>query len=147
MTTTQDATTRNLATAGELYAAFGRGDIAGLLDLLSDDVAWEVWDDNSAQQAGGPDYLVPRRGRLGVAEFFASVAEQTIHQFTVDDIVAGPRSAVAEVRIEMTTKTGGRFRDEELHLLTFDDEGRVTRFRHYVDTAKHLAAWAGGDTR
>ena len=29
---------------------------------------------------------------------------------------------------------------------TFDDDGRVTRFRHYSDTAKHIAATRGEDT-
>jgi hypothetical protein len=40
----------------------------------------------------------------------------------------------------------GRFRDEELHLWTLDDDGQVVRMRHYVDTAKHIAAGAGEDT-
>jgi ketosteroid isomerase-like protein len=30
--------------------------------------------------------------------------------------------------------------DEELHLWTFNDNGKVVRLRHYVDTAKHLDA-------
>ena len=41
---------------------------------------------------------------------------------------------------------GGRFRDEELHRWAFGPDGRVTSLRHYVDTAKHLAAWRGEDT-
>ena len=45
-----------------------------------------------------------------------------------------------------TLPDGGRFADEELHLWTFDDAGRVTRYRHYVDTAKHIAAASGVDT-
>jgi len=36
---------------------------------------------------------------------------------------------------------GGHYRDEEMHLWTFDDNGKVTRLRHYVDTAKHVAAF------
>jgi ketosteroid isomerase-like protein len=36
---------------------------------------------------------------------------------------------------------GGHYRDEEMHLWTFDDEGKVTRLRHYTDTAKHIAAF------
>jgi hypothetical protein len=35
---------------------------------------------------------------------------------------------------------GGRSRDEELHLWTFDEHQQVVRMRHYVDTAKHIAA-------
>jgi hypothetical protein len=29
-----------------------------------------------------------------------------------------------------------------LHLWTFDDQGKVVRMRHYIDTAQHLAAHA-----
>jgi uncharacterized protein len=38
---------------------------------------------------------------------------------------------------------GGHYRDEEIHLWTFDDAGKVVRLRHYVDTAKHIAAFGG----
>jgi len=39
--------------------------------------------------------------------------------------------------------TGRRYRDEELHLWTLNDDGKVTRLRHYTDTAKHIAAAQG----
>ena len=35
---------------------------------------------------------------------------------------------------------GGHYRDEEIHLWTFDDDGKVVGLRHYTDTAKHIAA-------
>jgi ketosteroid isomerase-like protein len=79
-----------------------------------------------------------------VADFFAFVAELDIHSLELLDILASDRQAVAEVVIELTTPQGRRIRDEELHLWTFDAEGRVTRMRHYVDTAKHIAAYAEG---
>lgn len=56
------------------------------------------------------------------------------------------RQVVAQVAAGFTLPTGGRFADEELHLWTFDDQGLVARFRHYVDTAKHIAAASGEDT-
>ncbi len=37
-------------------------------------------------------------------------------------------------------------RDEELHLWRFDDDHKIAALRHYVDTAKHIAAWNGEDT-
>jgi ketosteroid isomerase-like protein len=36
---------------------------------------------------------------------------------------------------------GGHYRDEEIHLWTFNGQGKVTRLRHYIDTAKHIAAF------
>jgi ketosteroid isomerase-like protein len=43
--------------------------------------------------------------------------------------------------IETDVPGGGHYRDEEIHLWTFDDVGKVTGLRHYTDTAKHIAAW------
>jgi ketosteroid isomerase-like protein len=60
--------------------------------------------------------------------------------------MAGRDQVVAEVVIEASTPTGGRFRDEELHLWTLGADGKVVRLRHYVDTAKHIAGAAGRDT-
>lgn len=45
--------------------------------------------------------------------------------------------------IEAHVPGGGYYRDEELHLWTFDAAGKVVRMRHYVDTAKHIRAARG----
>jgi len=50
------------------------------------------------------------------------------------------------VRAEFSLPNGGRFADEEIHLWTFDESGRVVRLRHYLDTAKHIATSRGEDT-
>jgi hypothetical protein len=36
--------------------------------------------------------------------------------------------------------TGKRVQDEEIHLVEFDSEGRVSGFRHLLDTAKAIDA-------
>jgi hypothetical protein len=38
---------------------------------------------------------------------------------------------------------GGHYRDEEIHLWTFDDNGKTVRMRHSTDTAKHITAAQG----
>ena len=83
----------------------------------------------------------------GVAAFFAVVAGFEIHDFQVGDLLASPTQVAVQVLRDATTPSGGRFRDEELHQWTLDGDGRVTRMRHYVDTAKHIAAAEGQDTR
>jgi ketosteroid isomerase-like protein len=144
-TTTANRAAANLATVQEIYAAFGRGDIPAILDAIAEDCRWEAWADNSAQRAGVP-YLKARIGPSGVAEFFAAVAELEIHEFEVLNCISGRDQVAAEILIEASTPTGGRFRDDELHLWTLDGDGRIVRLRHYVDTAKHIAAAAGNDT-
>jgi ketosteroid isomerase-like protein len=144
-TVTPERSAANLTTIQQIYAAFGCGDVPAILDVIAPDCRWEAWADNSAQGAGVA-YLQPRRGPSGVGEFFAAVAELEIHDFRVLDCIAGPDQVAAEILIDASTPAGGRFRDEELHLWTLDHDGSIVRLRHYVDTAKHIAAAAGEDT-
>jgi uncharacterized protein len=137
--------TDSLATVQDIYAAFGRGDVPAILDVIAEDCRWEHWSDHSAQRAGLP-YLQARTGPAGVAEFFAAVSELQIHDFQVLGFIAGEREVVAKILIDATTSTGGRYRDEELHLWTLGEDGKVVALRHYVDTAKHIEASGGTDT-
>jgi ketosteroid isomerase-like protein len=122
----------HLAAVQAIYEAFGRADIPAILERLAPDVAWEQWDDNYAQRAGVA-HMKQRSDRDGVAEFFGEVGNLGLRSFEVLDILAGERQVAAEIRFEAE-----RFADEEIHLWTFGDDGLVTRFRHYVDTAKHI---------
>jgi uncharacterized protein len=130
------------ATIAEIYDAFGRGDVEGILSRLADDVRWEEWDDNHGQRAGVP-WLAPRRGRDGAREFFRVVGGLQLDDFRVLKMLAGEDSVAAEVVLEFTTPAGARLRDEEVHLWTLNEEGKVIRMRHYVDTAKHITAARG----
>jgi uncharacterized protein len=133
--------TRNLETVQAIYQAFGQGDVPSILSKLSPRVQWDAWPDHSAQAAGHP-LFAPRSDPQGVAEFFRLVGEQmAIHEFKVLDIFGNGRQVAAEVVIDYSYQpTGRRIRDEELHLWTFGEDGKIARFRHYVDTAKHLHA-------
>jgi uncharacterized protein len=143
--TTADRSTANLAAIKEIYDAFGRGDIPAILGKIAPGCRWEPWENNRAQRAGVPT-LQPRTGPEGAAQFFAVAGELEIRDFQILDILASEHQVAAEVVIAYTTPTGGHLRDEEIHLWALDDHQRVTRLRHYVDTAKHIAAFAGEDT-
>jgi ketosteroid isomerase-like protein len=134
--------TDNLATTSAIYGAFGRGDIAAILDCLSPDVRWEEWPDNSAQKAGVP-WLRARYGKEGALEFFGVMGGVQLHDFRVLSLMAGGNQVAAEIEIEFDVPSlegARRMRDQEVHLWTFDESGKVVRMRHYVDTAKHMAA-------
>lgn len=135
--------TGNLDTVSSIYQAFARGDVPAILERVADDVRWEDWPDNRAQKAGVP-WLQARRGRTGVAAFFETLSHQKIRDFQVRNLMAGGNQVAAEVVIHMDVPaSGGSIRDEEIHLWTFDGQGRVTRFRHYCDTSKHIGAALG----
>jgi hypothetical protein len=48
------------------------------------------------------------------------------------------------VQVSIAVPDGGSFTDEEVHLYLLNDEGRVSRMRHYVDTAKQIKAYGVG---
>jgi ketosteroid isomerase-like protein len=132
---------QNLETVKQIYAAFGRGDIPAILNALADNVAWEAWADNSAAKAGVP-WLVPRHGKAGAADFFALIgATLVVKTFRVLSLMDGGDQVAAEFEIACDVpSSGGYYRDEEMHLWTFDASGKVIRLRHYTDTAKHIRA-------
>ena len=105
---------------------------------------WEEWSDNTAQKAGVP-WLQARHGRAGALEFFQVMGSRLqVTEFRVLSLMAGGNQVATGFIIECDVKgTGRRYRDEELHLWTLNDDGKVTRLRHYTDTAKHIAAAQG----
>jgi ketosteroid isomerase-like protein len=149
MTTTANLTTDHIAAVGSIYEAFGRGDLDALVAPLADDVSWDAdWAQHFAQNAG-LDMFRPRHGKADVIEFFENLAAFTVHDFQVLDMLASERQVVVQVLIDCSYPAelgGGRYRDEELHLWTFNRDGTIAALRHYVDTAKHIAAAEGVDT-
>ena len=143
--TAADTRSANIGAVEEIYAAFGRSDIPAVLERLSDDVRWDQWADSFGQRAGVA-HLQPRTGRDGAAEFFGLVAGWEIAHFSVLGLMAGDDQVAAEVVIEAKLPNGGRLRDEELHVWSFGPDGRVSSLRHWIDTAKHIAAARGEDT-
>ncbi len=130
-----------LATVRGIYESFGKGDIPAILDVLADDVEWESWEDNSSVKAGLP-WMIPRHGRAEVIKFFEAVGQMNVLDLQVLNMMEGGNQvAVTFVfEAELPAWGGGHYRDEEIHLWTFDDEGKVSALRHYTDTAKHIAA-------
>jgi ketosteroid isomerase-like protein len=136
----------HIASVSALHEAFGRGDLSAILGMLADDVQFDAdWSDTQAQRAG-VEHMTPRRGLDQATDFFALVASWQIDEFQILDLMGSGHQVAAEVRAAFTLPNGGRFVDEEVQLWTFDQAGKVKRLRHYVDTAKHIAASQGTDT-
>jgi uncharacterized protein len=133
---------RNIDTAKAAYAHFANGDIASILALLAPDIAWEYgW--------GGPvlKWYEPRHGRDAVAKFFATLADFEFVRFAPVEFLEGGNMVAVPIEIELIVKaTGKSIRDLEMHLWTYGADGRVSRFRHLVDTlqlAEAARVWCG----
>lgn len=132
---------QSLTTITAIYEAFGKGEIPTILSHMADDVQWEAWADNTAQKAGVP-WLQARQGKEGVLAFFQYLGMQMqVKDFQVLSIMDGGNQVAVEFVIEVAIPAlGTHYRDEEIHLWSLNAEGKVTRLRHYTDTAKHIAA-------
>ncbi|MCB1042022.1 MAG: nuclear transport factor 2 family protein [Acidobacteria bacterium] len=118
-----------------IYAAFGEGNIAFILDQLADDVSW----DDELAPCGVP-WLTHRKGREEVASFFQSLEQLAFHQFEPLQVLEGEGCVACVVRVDLeVVATGKRIRDLAMHLWHFDN-GKVTSFRHFVDTHQHVLA-------
>lgn len=138
MTTTAPT---HLFTVTAIYEAFGRGDVTSLLEHLADDVAFDAEEPLNAAGAAGHPLLRPHRGKEGIVAFFTAFAPCEVHAFEIGDLMASDDQVAVQVHADYTTPAGVRLVDDEIHRWTFAPDGRAQSVRHYVDTAKHLAAW------
>ena len=117
------------------YGNFKTGDIQGLLNLLSEDVTWQLPEIENAPFSGR------RQGRAQVAEFFTSLAnDQDTLQFEPREFIAQNDKVVALGTYSWRVKTTGReYGGEWAHVFTIRD-GKVTGFNEYMDTAAATAA-------
>ncbi|SFU35852.1 nuclear transport factor 2 family protein [Pseudoduganella namucuonensis] len=114
----------------QIYAAFGRGEIAAVMELVANEVDWEFVGLPSLAYAGR------RRNWEEVAEFFAEIPKaDLIRVFEPREFFAsGSHVAVLGWEESTAIETGRDFATEWMHLFTVED-GKVTRWRGFLDTA------------
>ena len=132
----------NVQTMGEVYEAFGRGDIPAIVERCAKDVRWEHWSTGNAAQEADVPYMKERSGREAVAGFFEDIeADFEMHSFNPHTFLEGDGVVAVVIEVELTVRsTGTRVHDEEIHLVEFNASGEMTRFRHFLDTAKAIDA-------
>ncbi|MFM0326891.1 nuclear transport factor 2 family protein [Caballeronia glebae] len=116
----------------EAYAAFGRGDVPGVLNLIQDVVDWRVVGPSTLP------YATTCRTREDVQRFFADLlnAEEITRFEPREFIDAGDRIVVIGFVAAVVKATGRTFETEWVHIFTVED-GRVSRWLEFFDTAAH----------
>ena len=134
----------NIKTVQGIYEAYGRGDVQSILDQCAEDVRWEHHSTGNTAQDQDVPYMRSRGGRNAVAGFFQDMEENyEVHSFNPHSFLAGDGRVAGMVEFDLTVKaTGKRIHDEEIHLVEFGRDGKVTAFRHFLDTAKTIQAHA-----
>lgn len=122
----------------DAYAAFGRGDVAALLGMMTDDVDWQ------AVLGVGPNVPTggPRRGRDEVGKFFKQLAESVdFKQFEPREFVAERDKVVALGFYHGVARPTGRaFKSDWVMVYTIR-AGKVAHFREYADVVAITAAF------
>ena len=133
---------QNTKIVQEAYAAFGRGDVQGILDRLDDGVVWKgVYGAAPHVPTAGE-----RRGKAQVGEFFKLVSETvTFSQFEPREFVASGDKVVALGHYTATTSVGKGFESDFAMVFTLRN-GKVTEFQEFTDSAAINAAYAVGAT-
>jgi ketosteroid isomerase-like protein len=124
----------------DAYAAFLRGDIHTILNMVADDVEW--------QAVKGTEGIAPhaglRRGRAAVAEFFEQVIRVTdFATFEPREFVAQGDAVMAIGYYSGSVKPTQRpFACEWVMAFTICN-GRIARFREWTDSAQLVEAFGG----
>jgi len=129
----------HVATVHAIYAAFGCGDIPGILAHVADDVVWEY------DGVSEIPWLVPRLGPAGAAEFFQALAAIEITHFAVTAVVGTGDLVLATLDIDFTVRATRRkvVERDEVHVWHFAPSGKVAKFRHRADTLRQYRALRG----
>lgn len=126
----------NTALVQHAYALFGRGDIAGLMQLMSADVVWQVTEVENVPFTGrfqGPE---------AVQRFFATLAGAVdILKFEAQEFVAqGDKVVVLGESLFKTKQHGRELANKWAHVITVAN-GKLKHFQDYGDTAAAAKAF------
>jgi uncharacterized protein len=122
----------NIKIITEVYEAFGRGDVAAILDAVTDDVDWAA----EAASSAAPWYGV-RDGRDSVAEFFSDFGStMEVEEFTPVSFAANDTDVLTVVRFRARSRRTGKTAQMNLHHYFKFRDGKIAYYRGTEDTAQ-----------
>jgi ketosteroid isomerase-like protein len=132
------STIENVAAIQNIYAAFGRADVPAILAAVRPDTKWDF-----AGARPEVPWHVPVKSAADLPSFFGALMQNVqMTRFEPREVVHCGPHVMVEVSIEYTvTKTGRRVAMDQIHWWTLEG-GKVTRLRHFEDTAQVAAALA-----
>jgi ketosteroid isomerase-like protein len=127
----------NRSIVRQIFEAFGRGDLPGVLEHVSEDVVWD---------APGPS-AVPfygrRRGHEGATEFFTQLGSNVeFEKFEVREFIAEGESVVVTGTERGRVRGTGKIYEQDWVLLFKVRGGKVASFHCYDETAAVAQAFS-----
>ena len=129
----------NIDAVKAIYQAFGQGDVATILDSVTDDVDWAA----EAASDVAPWYG-QRSGKDAVAGFFEAIAGALdVREFTPLSYAANDSEVMALIRFGFASKATGKEATMNLHHYWRFRDGKVEQYRGSEDTAQTAVALQG----
>ena len=131
------ASQKNLETIKTAYAAFQRGDIAAVLDLVADDVDWA----SEASGTGAP-WFGPHKGKQSAGEFFDALGKtMEVEDFTpLTYATTEDGDVLAVIRYAARSRETGKVAKMNLHHWWRFTNGKISFYRGTEDTALTVGA-------
>jgi uncharacterized protein len=129
---------QNVKVVQSACAAFGRGDIAGVMDALDDSIVW--WPTHGA--ASHIPLAGEWRGKAAVREFFRLVEEyEQFEVFDPKEFIAQGDKVIVLGHFTVVVKTTGRKFDCDWVMVYTMKNGKVVKFQEFSDSAGINAAF------
>jgi ketosteroid isomerase-like protein len=124
-------TTPNIATVQGIYEAFGRGDVAYILDQLTDDIDWASCPGSEVAPWHGI-----RHGKAEVPSFFQAIGENLkVTEFTPLAFAANDTDVMVVTHWAATSVDTGVSAEMDIHHWWRFRDGKVYLYRGTEDTA------------
>jgi ketosteroid isomerase-like protein len=121
-----------------VYEAFDRGDIAAILDMVTDEVDWAAETTSTVAPWFGQ-----RRGKSGVAACFDEFGStMEVEEFSPVAFAANGNEVLTVIRFKARSRANGRSIAMNVHHYFVLNNGRISYFRGTEDTAQTEAALA-----
>jgi len=123
-----------------VYGAFARGDVPAVLGAFADDIEWF--------EAEGMPYGGVYRGPEAVAQNVFGPITEDVDSFAlvIEELLDSGATVAAVVRYTGTGKASGKALDvPAVHVWDIRD-GKLSRFRQFIDTVKYAEVVPAGVT-
>jgi len=130
----------NVQVVQQMFAAFGQGDIPTVLGLLAEDVDYQS--PATRTEPVEISWAKPRHSREEVAIHFKELVEKVQPEpLQPSEFTAQGDRVIVEGKNRGTVKSTGRTYEHDWVMVFTLRDGKITRFRHYYDTADVVTAF------
>lgn len=128
----------NLPIIKQLYTAFRAGNIPEMLQHIREDVDWQY-----GEPSTNVPWLARSHGHAGVLDYLKTFLSLVEVQIKPKAFLESGQLIVVVLDADLRVRANNRRIPEEdaVHVWTFDDQGKVARFRSRLDTALHRLAY------